>query len=296
MSAKSAVHPAAITFDVEDWYHPELARAHVPPGDTRSVVREGVAVVLELLRRRSLTATFFVLGEVAARFPQLVRDIAAGGHEIASHGMTHRPLWALDRESFRQELRDCRAAVRAALGHEDMVGFRAPTFSLDRSTAWAFGVLREEGFRYDSSIFPLRVKLYGVAGAPPGIYRPAAGDLATHDPDGAIVEFPVAVGAVGPLRLPVGGGFYLRALPSWVLEPVLDRIARTRPFNLYLHPWECAPSLPRVRLSLLDSLITYVGLDSVRPKLERLLDRYTFDTMRGILERSGHLAPARKEN
>ena len=290
------MHPAAITFDVEDWYHPELARAHVPPGDTRSVVREGVAVVLDLLRRHAIQSTFFVLGEVAARFPQLVRDIAAGGHELASHGMTHRPLWALDRESFRQELRDCRAAVREALGHEDMVGFRAPTFSLDRSTAWALDVLREEGFRYDSSIFPLRVKLYGVAGAPQGIYRPAAGDLATHDPAGAIVEFPVAVGTLGPLRLPVGGGFYLRALPSWVLEPALDHIARERPFNLYLHPWECAPGLPRLPLAPVDRLITYVGLDSVSPKLERLLGRYTFATMRGILERSGHLAPARKEN
>jgi polysaccharide deacetylase family protein (PEP-CTERM system associated) len=285
------MHPAAITFDVEDWYHPELARPHVGAGDARSVVREGVGVILALLRKHALKATFFVLGDVVARFPDLVRSIAADGHEIASHGMTHRPLWALDRESFRQELRDCRAAVRAALGHEDMVGFRAPTFSLDRTTAWGLEVLREEGFRYDSSIFPMRVGLYGVAGAPRGIYRPAISDLATHDPSGAVVEFPVAVGSLGPLRLPVAGGFYLRVLPSWVLQPALDTIARARPFSLYLHPWECAPDLPRLPLTPVDRLITYVGLGSVCSKLDRLLGRYRFDTMRRVLERTGHLAP-----
>jgi len=294
VSPGSAVPRAAITFDVEDWYHPELARPHVAAGETRSVVREGVAVILDLLRRRALRATFFVLGEVAERFPDLVRAIAADGHEIACHGMTHRPLWALDRESFRRELRDSRAARRAALGHEEAVGFRAPTFSLDPSTAWALEVLREEGFLYDSSVFPMRVRLYGVAGAPLGIYRPAAGNLARHDPRGTLVEFPVAVGALGPLRLPVGGGFYLRALPSWLLHRTLDRIARERPLSLYLHPWECAPHLPRVRLAPVDGLITYFGLDSVLPKLDRLLGRYSFDTMRGILERSGHLAPAKE--
>ncbi len=292
MTDGTAVHAGALTFDVEDWYHPELARPHVPAGDTRTVVREGVAVILGLLRRHALRATFFVLGDVAARFPELVRDIAADGHELASHGMTHRPLWALDRETFRAELRESRAAMRAATGRDDVIGFRAPTFSLDRSTAWALSVLREEGFLYDSSVFPMRVRLYGVAGAPAGIYRPAAGDLAAHDPAGALVEFPVATDAIGPVRLPVAGGFYLRALPAWLLQSALDRVAAERPFNLYLHPWECAPGLPRVRLGAVDHLITYVGLRSVLPKLDRLMGRYRFDTMRGILERAGHLAPA----
>ncbi len=289
------MHPGALTFDVEDWYHPELVRAHVAAGDPRSVVVAGVEAILALLARHTVRATFFVLGDVAVRHPGLIRAIAAAGHELACHGMTHRPLWALDRESFRSELRDFRAAMRAALGHDGAIGFRAPTFSLDRSTAWALGVLREEGFRYDSSVFPLRVKLYGVAGAPLGIYRPAADDLARHDPAGTLVEFPVALGAWGPLRVPVAGGFYLRALPYPVLRATLDRVARERPFNLYLHPWECASDVPRVALGPGDALITYVGLDSVMRKLDRILGRYRFDTMRGILETEGHLAPAREE-
>ncbi len=288
------MHPAAITFDIEDWYHPELARPHVAAGDSRTVVGAGVERILALLRRHGIKATFFVLGDVAAKFPALVRAIADEGHELASHGMTHRPLWALDRESFRQELRDCRAVLRDATGRDDVIGFRAPTFSLDHATRWALDVLAEEGFRYDSSIFPMRVRLYGVAGAPAGIYRPSAEDLAAHDPHGRLVEFPVAVGALGALRLPVGGGFYLRALPGWLLRGALDRIARERPFNLYLHPWECVPDLPRLELAPADKLITYVGLDTVMPKLDRLLGRYTFDTMRGILERTGHLGPAKE--
>jgi len=296
-----------IGVDVEDWFHPELVRARVASGDARTVVERGTDALLERFARHDVRATFFLLGEVAARHPALVRRIADGGHEIACHGMTHRPLWALDRESFRAELRAFRAAVAAALGAEaaaggaaarggagaaTVVGYRAPTFSLDRSTAWALAVLREEGFRYDSSIFPARASLYGVPGAPLGVYRPAAGDLARHDPAGPIVEFPVAVARFGPLRVPAAGGFYLRALPWTVLRLLLDRVARERPFALYLHPWECVSGLPRARLGPAAALITYLNLGSVPGKLERLLERYRFVTMREALEAGGHLAPA----
>lgn len=305
---KAGVETGTIGVDVEDWFHPELVRARVASGDPRTVVERGTDALLERFARHGVRATFFLLGEVAGRHPALVRRIVDGGHEIACHGMTHRPLWALDRESFRAELRAFRAAVREALGTEAApgggaagrsragaaaaVGYRAPTFSLDRSTAWALDVLREEGFRYDSSIFPARASLYGVAGAPLGIYRPAAGDLARHDPAGPIVEFPVAVARFGPLRVPAAGGFYLRALPWAGLCFLLDRIARERPFALYLHPWECVTGLPRARLGPAAALITYLNLDSVPGKLERLLQRYRFVPMREALEAGGHLVPA----
>lgn len=307
---KAGVETGTIGVDVEDWFHPELVRARVASGDPRTVVESGTDALLERFARHGVRATFFLLGEVASHHPALVRRIAAGGHEIACHGMTHRPLWALDRESFRAELRAFRAAVREALGGArdaaaaggaverggpdaaTVVGYRAPTFSLDRSTAWALDVLREEGFRYDSSIFPARASLYGVPGAPLGVYRPAADDLGRHDPAGPIVEFPVAVAGFGPLRVPAAGGFYLRALPWTALRLLLDRIARERPFALYLHPWECVTGLPRARLGPAEALITYLNLDSVPGKLERLLQRYRFVPMREALEAGGHLAPA----
>lgn len=290
------LHPAAITIDVENWFHPELVRERVGTDGAADVVRAGTEAILDALARHRVKATFFMLGEVAERHPDLVRRIVEAGHELGCHGMTHLPLWRLTPEAFRQELRDFRAVIRAALGADPVVGYRAPTFSLDRTTAWALPVLREEAFTYDSSIFPMQVMLYGVKGAPLGIYRPSGDDLARHDPRGVLVEFPVAVGSLAGLRIPVAGGFYLRVLPLWLLTAVLDRIARARPISIYIHPWECAKDLPRVALPWTAALITYFQLDTVGRKLEALLSRYEFLTMRAILEREGHLeaAPTRR--
>ena len=130
-----SAHPAALSFDIEDWFHPELVRGHVVAGDARSVVVEGTQTILGVLEHHGVHATFFMLGDVARRHPELVRAIAGAGHEIACHGMTHRPLWTLDRDSFRAELRAFRAAIHDVLGEDPVVGFRAPTFSLDRSTS-----------------------------------------------------------------------------------------------------------------------------------------------------------------
>jgi polysaccharide deacetylase family protein (PEP-CTERM system associated) len=281
-----------LTFDIEDWYHPELVRARVPAGDTRTVVVEGTELVLALLARHRAKATFFVLGDVARRHPALVRRIADEGHEIASHGDTHTPLWKLDAEGFRAELRAFRAAIRAALGADPALGFRAPTFSLDRSTAWGFDVLREEGFAYDSSVFPMRVGLYGVAGAPRGIYRPAATDLARHDANAPLVEFPVAVHREAGVDVPVAGGFYLRVLPAWLTEKALAAFVRRRPGVLFVHPWEVAPAVPRVPLGFVNAFVTYVNLASTMRKLERLLTRFPCVPMVEVLEAGGHLRRA----
>jgi polysaccharide deacetylase family protein (PEP-CTERM system associated) len=285
-------HPAALSFDIEDWFHPELVRGRVDRGERRSVVHEGTTALLELLARHQVRSTFFLLGDVVRSHPSLVRSIAAAGHELACHGMSHRPLWALEPASFREELRAFRAALRDAVGSDAAIGYRAPTFSLDRSTAWAIDVLAEEGFHYDSSVFPMRVRLYGVAGAPRGVYRPSSTDPGRPDAHGRIVEFPVAVGSLGPFSVPVAGGFYLRALPIGVLTSVLDGVARLRPFALYLHPWECVRDLPRVPLSPGDAFITYTGLSGVMRKLEALIARYPFTTMSDILERAGAFGPA----
>jgi polysaccharide deacetylase family protein (PEP-CTERM system associated) len=283
---------ASLTFDIEDWYHPELVRAHVAKDDRRTVVHQGTMELLDLLRRHRARSTFFVLGDVAARHPDLVRRIVDEGHELASHGYSHTSLWRLDRESFRTELRDFRRAVKAALGADPVVGFRAPTFSIDRTTAWGLEVLRDEGFTYDSSIFPMKVKLYGVAGAPLGIYRPSADDPGRHDPAGTLVEFPVAVHAVAGLRLPVAGGFDLRALPRAVFEAALAAYVRQRPASLFIHPWEWVSDIPRVELGAVDGFITYHNLHAVPGRLERILARHRCEPMIDILERGGHLRRA----
>jgi polysaccharide deacetylase family protein (PEP-CTERM system associated) len=282
-------HRAAFSFDIEDWHHSELNRVHDARPEESIVVR-GTEAILDLLASHGWRSTFFVLGEVVRDHPGLIRRMVDEGHELACHGMSHRPVWKATPESFGAELREFRSVVEAALGHFPVAGFRAPTFSIDRSNPWALDVLRDEGYRYDSSIFPMKVKMYGTPGAPVGIYRPSRQDLRRHDPSGTLVEFPVAIAEVQGLRFPVGGGFYLRALPLPVFRSGLDFILRHRPFVLYLHPREVAPEARRQPLDPVNGFITYVNLHTVMAKLEHLFERYEWTTMRDILEHEGWLA------
>lgn len=282
-------HPISLTFDIEDWTHPELVRGKIASSEARTVVCAGTEAILRVLDRHDARGTFFILGEVARRFPELIRRIANAGHEIASHGHSHTPLWRLDSESLRDELRNSRAAIRDALNEDPVRGFRAPTFSLDHSTSWALAVLAQEGFDYDSSIFPRNVKLYGVTGGPLGIYRPAAHDILRHDPSSPIVEFPIAIHKFCGVRLPIAGGFYLRTLPLRLIKASLDKLLLRRPASIFLHPWECAANIPRVPLGLVAKLITYSNLSNVLSKLEWLAARYTVRPMIEILAESGHL-------
>ena len=282
-------HRAAFSFDIEDWHHSELHRAPATRPE-ESIVERGTSAILDVLARHGWRSTFFVLGDVVRSHPALIRRMVAEGHELACHGMSHRPLWRATPEAFRGELREFRGAVEEVLGSFPVIGFRAPTFSIDRSNTWALDVLRAEGYRYDSSIFPMKVKMYGTPGAPVGIYRPAREDLRRHDPRGELVEFPVAIAEVQGFRFPVGGGFYLRALPLWVFRAGLDFILRHRPFVLYLHPRELAPEAQRLPLDPVNGFITYVNLHTVMAKLEHLFARYQWTTMREILESEGWLA------
>lgn len=291
MSPPRFPHRAAFSFDIEDWHHSEVLPAGQRPKAGESIVHKGTSEILDLLARHGLRSTFFVLGCVVRDHPDLVRRMVDEGHELACHGMEHRPVWRATPESFRDELREFREVVTAALGDFPVAGFRAPTFSIDRSNAWALDVLRAEGYRYDSSIFPMRVKMYGTPGAPCWIYRPSPTDLTKHDPHADLVEFPVATAQVLKLRFPVGGGFYLRALPLPVFRAGLDYILRRRPFALYLHPREVAPESRRLPLDPVSGFITYVNLHTVVGKLEHLFRRYEWAPMREILEGEGWLRP-----
>ncbi len=284
-----SAHAAAFSFDIEDWFHSEFVPEPERRRHPESVVERGTARILDLLRQTGSRATFFLLGDVVREHPALLRRIVDEGHEVASHGIDHRPLWRLDADSFARELDEFRRLVERVLGRFPVVGYRAPSFSLDRSTAWALDVLRDQGYAYDSSIFPARVKMYGVPDAPVRIYRPARDDLGRHDPEGALVEFPVAVGAAGPFRLPVAGGFYLRVLPFSVFRLVLAVIQRRRPVVLYLHPRECVPESVRLGLRGTAAFITYTGLAGVPRKLERLLRGHRSRPMREVLAAEGHL-------
>jgi polysaccharide deacetylase family protein (PEP-CTERM system associated) len=277
----------ALTVDLEDWYHPELVKRHVPAHPRPQVV-EATGPILQLLDRRRVRATFFVLGEVAQKHPDLIRAIHDGSHEIASHGMSHRPLWDLDDDELNQELKAFRKVMADILGDDISIsGFRAPTFSMDNRTRYAMRRLADSGYLYDTSVFPVKNYMYGVRGAPCALYRPDLDDLSRQDARSAILEFPLTVFEWGGVRVPVSGGFYLRVFPYPILRSLLRKINRTRPFVIYFHPWEVYPETQRVKgIGLKNYWITYCGIRGAFGKIERLLRDFEFEPMRDVIQRA----------
>jgi polysaccharide deacetylase family protein (PEP-CTERM system associated) len=246
-------------------------------------------ILLDVLREHRVHATVFVVGEVAQRHPRLIEEIVAQGHELGCHSMSHRPLWEVTPDEFRAELEQFACLMHDLVPGVEIVGFRAPTFSLDNRTRWALGILTEFGYHYDSSIFPLRNPMYGVNGCPLLPYRPFTQDVAISDPAGSMVEFPMSVWAWDGLRLPVSGGFYVRALPFTLVRYCLRHINRTRPFVIYVHPWEAYSGTPRLALPWLSRFVTYYHIGTMLSRLQALCDEFPFAPMRTVLEERGDL-------
>lgn len=271
----------ALTVDLEHWYSNELIRDYLPENKEDQIV-DATGPILDILDKHDIKATFFVLGTVAEKCPRLIREIHENGHEIASHFYTHRMLNKLNKDEFEKELRKSINLLESITG-ERPIGFRAPYFSIDNSNRWVFDVLKKNGFRYDSSIFPFKTMLYGVPEAPTYPYKPSLDDIAKNDPDGDIIEFPISVFKVGT-SIPVGGGFYLRVLPFSFLKFAIRRINKKSPAMIYLHPWETYPRTPRIRAPLFWKFVTYHGIDSALAKFENLLKNFRFRPVREVLE------------
>lgn len=275
----------ALSIDLEDWFHAELVRSRVGDDPVRRV-EWAVQPILTLLERYGVRATFFVVGEVVRHHPELVRRIYQAGHEIGCHGWSHRPLWSLGPERFAAELAEFDRDAAAVIPLDEIIGFRAPTFSLDGRTAWAIDLLQQHGFCYDSSIFPVRNYLYGVDDAPGGPYCPTSAELTADHAGEGLVEFPMTVCRLAGLRIPVSGGFYLRAIPLPVLRHLLARVnAGGQPFVLYLHPWEGDTGTPRIKnLSPVTRFVTYYNQAGALRKLEKLLQSFCFAPLRDVLQ------------
>jgi len=233
----------AFTVDVEDYFHVSAFET-VVRRDEWDLYDMRVAAntrrLLELLDRHGVAATFFVLGWVARKCPELVREIHGCGHEIGCHGYWHRLIYEQSREEFRSDLRQARDLLADTVS-EPITAFRAPSFSITKRSLWALDVLAEEGFQADSSVFPTRHDRYGIPQADPQIHQ-----IAT--PSGPIWELPPAVARLGPLKLPASGGGYFRLYPVGLTLRLLSRINRKygRPFVFYVHPWEVDPDQPRI--------------------------------------------------
>jgi peptidoglycan-N-acetylglucosamine deacetylase len=270
---------------LEEWYDARFFAPYLRPGRPEERLAWAVEPLLALLERRQVRATFFVAGDALSAHPELVQRIHGLGHEIGCYGWRPRPVRGLAPELFSRDLEAFDRAAADVLPIDEIVGFRAPGFSLDATTGWALGALRQRGYRYDASICPARTPWYGVAGAPLSPYRPSAGDALRHDPAGALWEFPQTVCTLGGLTLPVAGGLGLRATPLPLLHSLVARVLRGgRPVTLYVAPWEADPGTPVSRRApLLARMGGRIGVRTTLTKLDALLAVYPFGPLRDAL-------------
>ena len=271
-----------LSFDVEEYFQVEAAaEAGLSPDQWSSFPKRlppAVDCILELLADAKVSATFFVLGWVARHEPEIVRTIAAAGHEIASHGTTHTMLTRLTPQQFRRELTDSRHLLQD-ISSQPIIGYRAATFSILRQTAWAFDVLAEEGYIYDSSVYPVSHDRYGIPDAPRHIHR-AVGPAGR-----SVLEIPPLTLRLLRRNWPVGGGGYLRLLPIRIIGQALRASqAASHPAMLYMHPWEFDPAQPPLPMARLSTFRHRVGLARAEKKLRWLLKRFPFASVQDRLD------------
>ena len=269
------------TVDVEEYFQVSAFEKIVSRDDWDAMpsrVEEQTRELLEMMARHGALGTFFVLGWVAERHPGLVRDIASAGHEVASHGMDHRRVTTLDQASFRASVRESKEILERVTGLE-VKGFRAPSFSIVPGGEWALDILVQEGYAYDSSLFPVRRRGYGYPRGGRDPYR-------IECPSGELIEMPPLTLRRWGLNLPAAGGGYLRLLPPFLMRAAIrSSEARRAPATLYIHNWEIDPEQPRLEVRRLTAVRHYRGLEHAAGRLEALLEAYTFRPMAATLER-----------
>ena len=267
------------TVDVEEYFQVKALESAVSRSEWMSCpsrLGRSIDALLARLDRYSASGTFFVLGWIAEHRPEVVRNIAAAGHEIASHGFWHERVTALDGNAFREDVRTSKQTLEDLIGRE-VIGYRAPSFSIVPGCEWAFDVLIEEGYRYDSSLFPIRRRGYGYPNAPrtPHVIQRPAGSLA---------EFPLATTSIFRYPVPAAGGGYLRQFPLSIIRRAFrEASSRSEPATFYIHPWEIDPGQPRLPVSVLNRIRHYRGLDSTLGRIDTLLEEFAFATIASYL-------------
>jgi polysaccharide deacetylase family protein (PEP-CTERM system associated) len=263
-----------MTIDVEDYFQVEAFASTIDRSGWERFprrVERNTERLLDILAETEVRATFFTLGWVAQRHPGLVRRIVAEGHELASHGSDHVRADRQSPEDFRDDVRRSKRVLEDA-GGVVVRGYRAPTFSIGRNSTWAHSILAEEGYRYSSSVYPIKHDLYGTPGAPRTAFAPVPG----------LLEIPLTTVRLLGVDLPASGGGYFRLLPYPVTRRLLRHASRVNrsPAVFYLHPWEIDPEQPRQRAAPFRSRFRhYLNLDRTEPRLRRLLRNFTWTRM-----------------
>ena len=267
----------AMTVDVEDFFHVSAFESVITPDqwkDYQPRVDKNTRTLLEMFAKHNVKSTFFVLGWVAERYPELIKEIHAQGHEIASHGYAHRRATEQTREQFTADVTRSKNHLEDLLG-EALTGYRAPSFSIGYNNEWAFEVLAELGFKYSSSTYPVKHDLYGTPDWPRFVYTRKEG----------IIEIPIPTHKVMGRQTPIGGGGYFRLYPYTLTKSLITGYLKKekQPYSFYFHPWEIDADQPRMTNAPLKSRFRhYVNLNKTQGKLERLLNDFSWDTMKSV--------------
>jgi polysaccharide deacetylase family protein (PEP-CTERM system associated) len=267
--------------DFEEWFHPELVKPFVKNVNKEMKVSRGIRKILDWLNENETYATFFIVGEILEEIPELIDQIKENGHEIGFHTMTHKKLHEIKtKENFEIELEKFRNIVG-----KDVKGFRAPTFSLDASTSWAIDCLKKFGYSYDSSMVPVKTKMYGLSKAEKYPYKISSSSLEKHDSKSEIWEFPLMKTKILGKNIPTGGGFYLRTLPTRIIQNSINQYnKKNKPAIMYIHSWELTPEhMPKIELPIKEKFITYHNIHKALPKMDELVKKFEFTSFERYL-------------
>lgn len=298
-----------LTIDVEDYFQVHAFSKVIHPSRWETFdcrFEKNIHLILNCLDKKKIkssgpdhesnlnekiTATFFILGWLAERYPGIVKEIKIRGHEIASHGFNHQAIFLQTPKAFREDISKSKKILEDLTGCQ-VSGYRAPTYSITEKTLWALHIIAEEGYKYDSSVFPIRHDYYGIPLAPrfpffwdlngqkPEIYKNHNTAKVKSD-TGLIAEFPISASRVLGYNFPCSGGGYFRIFPYTLIRNRLKAINKSKkPFMFYLHPWELDPGIPVVKnISLLSKFRTYINLSRTQYRFERLLSDFKFSSI-----------------
>lgn len=269
----------ALTIDLEDWYQTQDFNFR-PEEWTKfeSRIEYSTKIILDKLSCNNIKATFFILGDIAEKHPELIREVVSLGHEIGSHGNKHRMLNSLSRQEFRDDLLISKKILEDITG-KSIFSFRAPTWSISSNTLWALEILEEEGFSCDSSMQPFKTPISGMNGIPVTPFYPEIGQKKLK-----ILEFPPTVLKTGWLHIPFAGGLYLRIMPYCLLCNALKKVNKTNPGLVYIHPWEVDTGQPRLRVPVHIKASHYLNINTTQNKLDKLFRDFEFKPLGELIK------------
>ena len=270
--------------DFEDWYHPELVQKYVKNLEHNPTMFKGLDKIIDMLRKNETNATFFVVGELIEKNPEIIDKILENDHEIGFHTMYHNKIDSL---GFNEKFPDELSKFSKMTNHKSK-GFRAPTFSLNEKSSWIIDSLVESNYVYDSSIVPAKTELYGLPNAEIRPYHITKNSLEKNDPTGKLIEFPLLVTKFLGKKLPAAGGFYLRTLPEKIIKNAITNYEKQNiPATFYIHSWELTPEfMPKVKLPVKENFVTFHNIEKAFKKMNKLINEFEFTSFSNFLSKT----------